>query len=247
VSVIDTTTNTVVGNVANLSAPLGETIASDGARLYVANYASSGTVSVIDTASNSVVMPVTVGSYPRGVAVKTAGSSCSTCGTFPFSAFSVKLEVDRRAEQLAEHSDHENRAGRGLRADQPRSGFELKGAFSLAAGASSTGIDPVTQPVTLQVSDFSITIPKGSFRRTPRGKFVYEGVLNGVRLEAQIAAVGINEGGLNYAFRVEAKPVSLTGVPGTLPVQLQIGNNTGKTSVRAGYDGGEAEAANGLR
>jgi len=211
VSVIDTTTN-AVATIGGLSAPIGLAIKSDGTRLYVANYASSGTVSVIDTSSNTVVVPVTVGGYPRGVAVKTAAAACSTCGTFPFSSFLVKLEVEG-------------------------SGFNLNGTFTPAAGASSTGIDPVTQPVTLQVGSFSITIPKGSFRRTPRGKFVYEGVFNGVNLEIQMAAVGINEGGLSYAFHVEARPVSLTGVPGTVTVQLQIGNNTGTKTLNVGYQG----------
>lgn len=243
VSAIDTSTNTVVAKVGNLSLPIGVAVSPDGTRLYVTNDDFVGTVSVIDTSSNSLVVPVTVGSYPQAVAMKPPNQATS----FPFSSFSVKLEVfGEHHEQFGDRDDHEqehdspdghdHRADPGLRADQQRYGFHLKGTFSLGAGASSTGIDPVAQLVALQVGSFSTTIPKGSFRRTPRGRFVFEGVLNGVNLDAQIAVLGIGDHGFNYGIRVQAKGVSLSGIPGMVSVQLRIGNNTGQTMVSVGDD-----------
>jgi len=79
VSVIDTSTNTVVGNpipVGNY--PYGVAISPDGTKVYVANSDNPGTVSVIDTVAtsptyNTVIKTVTVGQYPYGVAVSPDG------------------------------------------------------------------------------------------------------------------------------------------------------------------------------
>jgi YVTN family beta-propeller protein len=242
VSEIDTSTNTVVAQVANLSVPIGLAIKPDGTRLYVTNDSFAGTVSVIDTSSNSLVAPVTVESYPQSVAIQ----SVQAATAFPFSAFSVKLEVfgqyhkksgdgDAHGQRHDSSDDHEKRVALRSGADLQGSGFELKGGFSLAA--SSPGIDPVNQPVALQVGSFSTTIPTGSFRRNPRGQFMFEGTLNGVNLDAQIAVLGLSEHGFNYALRVEAKRASLSGIPGTVSVQLQIGPNTGKTTATVGAGG----------
>jgi YVTN family beta-propeller protein len=69
VSVIDTTTNSVVGTpipVGNL--PIGVGVDSTVHRAYVAN-SSSNTVSVIDTTTNFVSAPIPVGTTPNGVGV----------------------------------------------------------------------------------------------------------------------------------------------------------------------------------
>jgi YVTN family beta-propeller protein len=75
VSVIDTTTNTVVGTVFAVGLSPGELVVHpNGTRIYVANY-WSGTVSVIDTATDTLVgMPIAVGTNPRSVAVSPDGT-----------------------------------------------------------------------------------------------------------------------------------------------------------------------------
>ena len=69
VSVIDTSTNTVVGlpiPVGNV--PQGIAFDSQNNRMYVANE-EDDTVSVIDTSTNTVVgLPIPVGESPRGIA-----------------------------------------------------------------------------------------------------------------------------------------------------------------------------------
>ena len=74
VTVIDTATNTVVGDpipVGNL--PEGVAITPDGQHAYVTNLGSD-TVSVIDTATNTVVGdPIPVGGGPAGVAITPDG------------------------------------------------------------------------------------------------------------------------------------------------------------------------------
>ena len=66
--------------------------------------------------------------------------------------------------------------------------------------STAPAINPVTQPVTLQVGTFATTIPPGSFKKIG-GSFIFVGVIDGVRLKAQIRPTGT----LRYAFHAEAK------------------------------------------
>ena len=62
--------------------------------------------------------------------------------TVPFLAFNAKLKIDFGGEPNQDS-------------------FELKSSFTLSSTASN-GIHPLTEPVTLQIGTFSITIPPGS-------------------------------------------------------------------------------------
>ncbi|MEU9480463.1 beta-propeller fold lactonase family protein [Streptomyces sp. NPDC048191] len=70
VSVVDTATNTVIGQPITVGdAPVGVAVSPNGTRVYVAN-SGSNTVSVISTATNTVIgQPITVGTSPAGLAV----------------------------------------------------------------------------------------------------------------------------------------------------------------------------------
>jgi|GEM_PF-3634274 len=73
VSVIDISSNSVVGTVPVGQGPYGVALSVDGTRVYVANYASNS-VSVIDTSSNQVVATVPVLTRPYGLAVSPDGT-----------------------------------------------------------------------------------------------------------------------------------------------------------------------------
>jgi YVTN family beta-propeller protein len=78
VSVIDTATNKVTGNITVGSTPHGVAITPDGAFAYVTNEISN-TVSVIDTTTNKVVDTVQgVTLLPEGIAI-TPQSSAMSC------------------------------------------------------------------------------------------------------------------------------------------------------------------------
>ena len=69
VSVIDTSTNTVVGTPILVGdSPSLVAVAPDGKHAYVTNLASNN-VSVIDTTTNTVAATVPVGSNPVGVGI----------------------------------------------------------------------------------------------------------------------------------------------------------------------------------
>ena len=109
-------------------------------------------------------------------------------------------------------------------------GFDLKESFTL--GPNSNGIKPLTEDVTLQIGTFSVTIPAGSFEQKPNGRFDFKGVINDVKLKAQIVPLGNNI----FTFNAEGKGVDLTGLTNPVTVVLTIGTDSGSTAVRAEFE-----------
>jgi YVTN family beta-propeller protein len=73
VSVVDTSTNTIIGTVRVGFNPIGVAVTPSGAFAYVANNGSSS-VSVIDTSTNTVVATVPVSGSPIGVTITPNGA-----------------------------------------------------------------------------------------------------------------------------------------------------------------------------
>ncbi len=107
--------------------------------------------------------------------------------------------------------------------------FAVGGQLTLGAGSS--GIDPLTQPVTLQVGAFSITIPAGSFQLDSYGNYVFLGTINGVQLAAGIQP----QGGNNFAYGVGGQNANNLPTANPVGVRLAIGSNGGDTSVNANF------------
>jgi hypothetical protein len=102
--------------------------------------------------------------------------------------------------------------------------FSIQSDFTL--GASSKGINPLTEPVTLQIGEFTITIPAGSFVRHGNSpNYSFDGVIDSVDLKVQL-----NSANPHYIFKVMARNVSLT-VSNPVTITLTIGDNSGKTTV----------------
>jgi hypothetical protein len=105
--------------------------------------------------------------------------------------------------------------------------FSINSNFTL--GPTSNAINPPTEPVTLKIGSFTITIPPGSFVNAGApGYFTFVGVINGVSLNVLIRQTSGN----NYIFGVIAKNVSLT-IQNPVSVTLTIGDDSGTTSVNA--------------
>jgi hypothetical protein len=130
-----------------------------------------------------------------------------TCGQQPFREFNAKLEIDL---------DRKPNEG----------GFELNSSFTLSSTAS---IDPVAEPVTLQVGTFTTTIQPGNFTKHPDGSFTFISGTGGAGLEVLIKPTGASR----YKFEAEGHEVSLTGTKNPVTVMLTIGNNTGTAKVTA--------------
>lgn len=140
----------------------------------------------------------------------------------PFAAFTPKVEIETATGK-----------------------FEVKAPFTLGAG--SNGIDPVTEIVALELTggtgSFSTTIPAGSFQFFPakfnkKGKLVrppqfkFEGVINGVALEAKITDLGNG----NFEFKAEGTGANLAGLANPVTVTLTVGDDGGSTNVEAEFE-----------
>lgn len=107
--------------------------------------------------------------------------------------------------------------------------FELNATFTLAAGSS--GIDPLTEAVQLQVGPYQVTIPAGSFRQLQNGAkaggYVFAGRIANTALAVQIAPLGSN----TYQLRAVGAPVDFSALTNPASITLTIGKNTGTTTV----------------
>ncbi len=144
----------------------------------------------------------------------------------PFSCFKGKLELD-----LDEGA------------------FELNARFNLGSGGS---IDPSTEPVSLTVGTYSVTIPAGSFMKEDGG-YHFQGRINGVSLDVQIkhrhcgskddnVEIANNDGSKkcpctteSYRFLAEARGANLKGTSNPVSVSITIGNNSGTTQINADF------------
>jgi hypothetical protein len=121
----------------------------------------------------------------------------------PFSAFTAKLSISSY---------------------QPL--FNLTANFTL--GATSNGINPLLETVTVSINSFTLVIPPGSFTMTGPGSFAFAGVINGVKITATIVQTGPD----SYTFHIIGNPNLSKTKPDPATVTLTIGNDSGTTSVR---------------
>jgi hypothetical protein len=166
------------------------------------------TNSFADTVSGYTINPATGALTPiAGSPFTTGGQPVSVAITplVPFASSFAKLEI-------AKHR------------------FDLMESFTL--GASSNGINPVTENVTLRIGTFSVTIPPGSFKHIPERRFAFEGVINGASLEVEI----VHLGNKIFIFKAEGKGVDLTDLTNPVTMVLTIGDDTGSTAVRAEFE-----------
>jgi hypothetical protein len=117
-------------------------------------------------------------------------------------------------------------------------GVSEAGSFTLAtttarpsAAATTTGIDPVTQPVTFTIGSYVLAIPAGSFRKDGvnlHWKFI--GTLNDVKLNIDITQHANSATQFDYMVDAKNGPV-LSGLPRPIRVSLKIGRNVGSALV----------------
>jgi Beta-propeller repeat len=148
----------------------------------------------------------------------------------PFAAFRANAEIELRHrlyhdEHEMRHQSHDEDVEARHRPHEDA--FEMTAIFTL--DPNNNGIAPLTEAVTVQVGPFSTTIPADSFT-LKKGRFTYEGVINGVRLEAVLRSLTL---GNDYEFKVEGKGADLTGTVNPVTVGLTIGDDSGSTTITA--------------
>ncbi len=110
-------------------------------------------------------------------------------------------------------------------------------AFAMAQGTTSTGydlsskftpstaIDPVNEPVRLQLGSLFLTIPSGSYHQNKQGNYVFEGMIDGISIDSQIKV----SKGNTYQFLFQAPNAPLQTATGPITIVLSIGNDGGST------------------
>jgi hypothetical protein len=153
----------------------------------------------------------------KDVAASTAlvrDNTLKTFGNTRFAEFFPRVEID-----LGHRANHDE--------------FEVKAFLRLAP--TSSGINPPTEDVRLCIRNFCRTIGAGSFKKDRHGRFKFKGVIDGVKLEAQIRPFGPT----SFEFSAEGERANLTGFSRknpVVPVKLVIGNDYGVATVRARFD-----------
>jgi hypothetical protein len=104
--------------------------------------------------------------------------------------------------------------------------FEVKGSFTL--GASSDGIEPIAQPVILNVGTFITVIPPGFFKFDD-GIYKFEKETNNEELEVKFKPIGNNI----FKFKAEGKCSDCYEMSNPIELTLIIGDDIGTTNVIA--------------
>jgi 6-phosphogluconolactonase len=109
----------------------------------------------------------------------------------------------------------------------PPPGFDLEATLVLDSGLV---VDPLTQPVTIQIGTFALNLPAGSFKAFQNGThssiYLFQGVINSTTLKVQITPLGQNQ------FQISAydKQIDLTNlVNQPVSVTVGIGGNSAST------------------
>lgn len=109
----------------------------------------------------------------------------------------------------------------------PPPSFRVAGDFSLVAGSS--GFDPQQDSVTIALSSYTATIPRGSFTRESAGTYKFAGTIEGIPLRAEIAP----QAGNRFHFTLDAQGIGLTAAINPLRLLLIAGQNAGSLLVNA--------------
>jgi hypothetical protein len=192
------------------SAPIAVAVDPSGKFAYVANNNSNSVSAYTINSTTGALSPVSDSPFATGhipVGLTIAGEPPVAFAAFPVGADIV----------LA-----------------PLGTFAVNGNFILGAG--SNGINPLTEGVVLQVGNFFRTIPAGSFishPATPNGgaSFTFHGEIDSFVLDVRITQIG----GGTFQLQAEGEGASLTGTANPVIVSLIIGDDGGRTTVKADF------------
>jgi GH25 family lysozyme M1 (1,4-beta-N-acetylmuramidase) len=109
-------------------------------------------------------------------------------------------------------------------------GFVIQGSFSL--GNANHEIDPTAEDVTIQVENFSITIPASSFEKIRNGRFHFEREVNGVRMVVEFFPA--RRGQMRYITEITQANSVITASP--VYVILTIGNQRGTGVAKTNWE-----------
>jgi hypothetical protein len=153
---------------------------------------------------SDITMPT--GSAQSCVGFGVPNAPCGTPLALPMTSGDLILDLTQRSDAVFSAKTQPVTPFTKFRAAgelEPRH-FDLRGRFSL--GATSNGISPLSENVTLQVDSYSVTIPSGSFARDQRRGYRFNANIGGVRLRIRLQA----NSPADYGFEAEAEGKGLS-------------------------------------
>jgi Lactonase, 7-bladed beta-propeller len=219
-----TVPGTTVSAGADAISPGGLTVSQNGALLYAADTAISGLgfggISTFD-----LVTSPPISSIPP-IASTGLTSQLYSLAAYPANACPPPPPPSTSLAATLQISDG------------PPPAFGLDATLALD---SSLVVDPLTQPVTIQIGDFTLNLPAGSFKTFRHGKnagtYLFQGVVERTTLKVQITPLGPNQSGQDQ-FQIHAldKHIDLAGLDDPVTVTVGIGDNSASADVTASFD-----------
>ena len=239
VSVFDTYTRMVKAQATVGNGPNNVAITPDGSLAYTTNFALFGTVTVTNTSTNTVTATIPVGRYPTGVAITPDGSTAYVA-SYSDGTVSVIDIASNAVTNTIQLGPYLLSVGNVLpTTSSPFSAFNVQnlsispkaGALSFSSnftlGLSSVGIAPAIQATTLNIGNFALYIPAGSFKPEWLGAYWFGGTFQGETVEVLLQLLANNQ----YLLNVYAFNAKLFDINNPVTVRLNIGGENGTTSV----------------
>jgi hypothetical protein len=197
---------TAPGPYATGTNPFAIAIDPTGQFAYVANEGSNNVSAYTIDSTTGALSPMAGSPFAAGTGPSSV--AIASYSNVPFKRFDARVWID----------------------EDRRTSFRVEGYFTLGAG--STGIDPSSESVELQLGSLSVTVPAGSFKEHRKHEYDYDGRINGVDLHFTIDWLY----GDDYYFNVEGRAMIATWYKNPVTVGLTIGEDEGTTSVNADID-----------
>ncbi len=244
IAIFDTATDKVVTEI-NVGWPGAGAMAfaPDGFRLYAVH---GNNAVAIDTEINQVTNTIPVGTFPLDIAITPDGKkafvlNCTAPGTpcyRPYNDGTVSVIDTETNKVVASIGVGKGPAAIAIIPDIPlsfftsklfisqsKSYFELLSNITLGSGAD--WLNPVTDPVTIQVGSFAATIPPGSFKGAQYGPWTFDGTVNGAVIHSVIWLTGTKQ----YQVLAKVQQANIAGAKNPVTVRLTLGPNSGTAPV----------------
>ncbi|MGB6686233.1 MAG: choice-of-anchor tandem repeat GloVer-containing protein [Terracidiphilus sp.] len=232
-----TPTTLITFNGTNGSEPTGTLIADANGNLFGTTFeggpAADGTVfEIVKTSSGYASTPTTLANFNganganpvAGLIADTNGNLFGTTYRGGASNFGTVFELSGSGF-VATTPFASFQAGLAITTKQPYS-YALVAGFTTSA--ANTAINPATEPVTVGIANYTLTISAGAFQPI-WGAYVYQGTINGVATYALLTPLGGNR----YAFAVAGSPENLSTTTNPVTVSLTIGANGSTSQINA--------------
>ena len=237
VSVFDTYTRMVTAQATVGNGPNNVAITPDGSLAYTTNFALFGTVTVTNTSTNTVTATIPVGRYPTGVAITPDGTTAYVA-SYSDGIVSVIDIASNAVTSTIQLGPYLLSVGNVLpTTSTPFSTFNVQNlsispktrALSFSSnftlGLSSVGIAPAIQATTLNIGNFALYIPAGSFKPEWWGAYSFGGTFQGETVEVLLQLLANNQ----YLLNVYAFNAKLFDINNPVTVRLNIGGENGTT------------------